>query len=70
MFASALLCMQEGGHVIILSFLRPLLFKSLTVEYLVACDGALSCIQIMTSLNDKDFFLYRCLKKVASKNWQ
>lgn len=38
-------------------------------ECLDACDGALPCIKIMTFLNDADFFLYHCLKKVSSENW-
>jgi hypothetical protein len=37
--------------------LRPLL-SSQAVEYLDACDGALSCMKIMTFLNAEDFFLY------------
>jgi hypothetical protein len=40
------------------------------VEYLDACDGALSCIKIMAFLNAEDFFLDHCLKKVSSRNWQ
>ena len=58
---------EQGGHVINFSSFRPFL-ASHAVEYLDACDGALSCMKIMLFLKDADFVLYHCLKKVSSKN--
>ena len=60
---------EEGGQGSIQASLRPLL-ASQAVEYLDACDGALSCIKIMGFLNAEDFFLYHCLKKDSSRNRQ
>lgn len=60
---------EQGGHIIRFSSFIPFL-ASHAVEYLDACDGALSCMKIMFFLKDADFFLYHCLKKVSSRNWQ
>lgn len=38
-----------------------------TAEFLDACDGASSCTKINAFLNNADFLLHPCLKKVPSK---
>lgn len=47
---------EEGGHVIILSSLRPLLVSQ-AVGYLNACDVSLSRIKILAFLIDVDIVL-------------